>query len=135
MSSDSSQGSISGKLTYSSENEISFPEGAIVEDINYMKLASTNNAGTTIWNIISNIVNSILAASLVYLLYRFFLESSLEKASSCLSHKFGKVLLTGLVSLIAIPYCTNRLYCRNIAINVVHIYDRNFTLHICFNFS
>lgn len=103
MSSDSSQGSISGKLTYSSENEISFPEGAIVEDINYMKLASTNNAGTTIWNIICNIVNSILAASLVYLLYRFFLESSLEKASSCLSHKFGKVLLTGLVSLIAIP--------------------------------
>jgi len=103
MSSDSSQGSISGKLTYSSENEINFPEGAITEDINYIKLASTTNAGTTIWNIICNIINSILAASLVYLLYRFFLEASLEKSSSCLSHKFGKVFLTGLLALIAIP--------------------------------
>ncbi len=103
ISSDSSQGSISGKLTYSSKNEISFPEGAIVEGVNYIKLSSTNNAGTTIWNILCTIVNSILAASLVYLLYRFFLESSLEKSSSCLSHKFGKVFLTGLVALIAIP--------------------------------
>lgn len=103
ISSDSSQGSISGKLTYSAKNEINFPEGAITEDINYIKLASTTNAGTTIWNIICNIINSILAASLVYLLYRFFLEASLEKSSSCLSHKFGKVFLTGLVALIAIP--------------------------------
>ncbi len=103
ISSDSSQGSISGKLTYSAKNEINFPEGAITEDINYIKLASTTNAGTTIWNIICNIVNSILAASLVYLLYRFFLEASLEKSSSCLSHKFGKVLLTGLISLVTIP--------------------------------
>ena len=103
ISSDSSQGSIAGKLTYLSQNELEFPSGAISGDINYIKTSSSSNAGTTISSIIINIVNSIFAASLVYLLYRFFLEKSLEKASSCLSHKFGKVFLSGLVALIAIP--------------------------------
>lgn len=103
ISSDSSQGSIAGKLTYLSQNELEFPSGAISGDINYIKTSSSSNAGTTISSIIINIVNSIFAASLVYLLYRFFLEKSLEKASSCLSNKFGKVFLSGLVALIAIP--------------------------------
>ncbi len=103
ISSDSSQGSIAGKLTYLSQNELEFPSGAISGDINYIKTSSSSNAGTTISSIIINIVNSIFAASLVYLLYRFFLENSLEKASSCLSNKFGKVFLSGLVALIAIP--------------------------------
>lgn len=103
ISSDSSQGSIAGKLTYLSQNELEFPSGAISGDINYIKTSRSSNAGTTISSIIINIVNSIFAASLVYLLYRFFLEKSLEKASSCLSHKFGKVFLSGLVALIAIP--------------------------------
>ena len=103
ISSDSSQGSIAGKLTYLSQNELEFPSGATSGDINYIKTSSSSNAGTTISSIIINIVNSIFAASLVYLLYRFFLEKSLEKASSCLSHKFGKVFLSGLVALIAIP--------------------------------
>lgn len=103
ISSDSSQGSIAGKLTYLSQNELEFPSGAISGDISYIKTSSSSNAGTTISSIIINIVNSIFAASLVYLLYRFFLEKSLEKASSCLSHKFGKVFLSGLVALIAIP--------------------------------
>lgn len=103
ISSDSSQGSISGKLTYLSSSELEFPTDAISGDINYIKTSNSSNAGTTISSIIINIVNSIFAASLVYLLYRFFLEKSLEKASSCLSHKFGKVFLSGLVALIAIP--------------------------------
>lgn len=103
ISSDSLQGSITGKLTYISENEIDFPTGAIGGEITHLTTSTSSNAGTTIWSIIINIVNSIFAASLVYLLYRFFLENSLEKASSCLSNKFGKVLLSGLIALITIP--------------------------------
>lgn len=103
ISSDSSQGSIIGELLYSSENEIEFPSGAIGGEITYLAASTSSNAGTTFWNIIINIINSIFAASLVYLLYRFFLENSLEKASSCLSNKFGKVFLAGLIALIAIP--------------------------------
>ena len=103
ISTDSVQGSITGKLTYVSENEVEFPSGAVGGEITHLTTSTSSNARTTIWSIVINIVNSIFAASLVYLLYRFFLESSLEKASSCLSHKFGKVFLAGLIALIAIP--------------------------------
>lgn len=102
MSSDSSQGSITGNLNYSSDTQLELPDNAVTGEITYL----ANNTGktyNTIWDIIINIVNSIFATSLVYLLYRFFLEKGLEKSSSCLSHKFGKVVLTGIVSLIAIP--------------------------------
>lgn len=102
-STDSSQGYVTGNLTYVAETEIEFPSNTIGGDISYLPVSTSSNAGTTIWSIIINIVNSVFAASLVYLLYRFFLESSLEKASSCLAHKFGKVFLAGLIALIAIP--------------------------------
>ena len=103
ISTDSVQGSITGKLTYVSANEVDFPSGSVGGEITHLTTSNSSNTETTIWTIVINIVNSIFAASLIYLLYRFFLESSLEKASSCLSHKFGKVFLAGLVALVAIP--------------------------------
>ena len=116
-SNDSSQGYVAGNLTYVAETEIEFPSGLVGRKLTHITTSTSSNAGTTIWSIIINIVNSIFAASLVYLLYRFFLENSLEKASSCLSHKFGKVFLSGLVSLIAIPILSIILIAAQIGFN------------------
>ena len=101
MSADSAQGLVSGNLTYSTGKEIQLPEGAVIGQTNYIK--PIGNKFNSFLDILIGIINSIFAASLVYLLYKFFLEEGLEKSSSCLAQHFGKVFLTGLIALIAIP--------------------------------
>ena len=117
ISSDSSQGSVSGNLTYSTETEMQIPSGVVSGESNYISPA-TNNKFTNFLDVIIGIINSIFAASLVYLLYRFFLEEGLEKSSSCLAHHFGKVFLTGLIAFIAIPILSVILIAAQIGLTI-----------------
>jgi len=117
MSADSAQGLVSGNLNYSSSTELQLPEGAVIGQTNYIKTNSANKFNTFL-DILIGIINSIFAASLVFLLYRFFLEEGLEKSSSCLTHHFGKVFLTGLIALIAIPILSIILMAAQIGLTV-----------------
>ena len=102
LSGNNSAGVIKGDLTYSLPEDIEFPEGSIVGEKNYSKKAEMKTA-LDFHEILLHFVNAIFAASLIYLILKFFLAKGLQKSSSCLATKFGKVFLTGLISLIVIP--------------------------------
>lgn len=102
LSGNNSVGIIKGNLTYSLPEDIEFPEGSIVGEKNYSKKAKMKTT-LDFHEILLHFVNAIFASSLIYLILKFFLAKGLQKSSSCLARKFGKVFLTGLISLIVVP--------------------------------
>ena len=114
LSGNNSVGKIKGNLTYSLPQDVDFPQGSIVGEKNFIKKVNTYVTPDFI-DILFQFINAIFAASLIYLILKFFMAKGLQKASSCLAHSFWKVFFIGLVSLLLIPIISILLIISNIA--------------------
>lgn len=97
-----SVGKIEGNLTYSLPQNVDFPQDSVIGEKNFIKRVNTYITLDFI-DILFQFINAIFAASLIYLILKFFMAKGLQKASSCLAHNFWKVFFIGLASLILIP--------------------------------
>lgn len=94
-----SQGIINGNLTYSSNNEVSIPEGSVTGETNYTKSSQTTN--TLQYNLMS--LGTLLAtAILVWLLLLWLSPKFLKNTNNLLTKKPLPVIGLGIITPIVL---------------------------------
>lgn len=95
---------IGGNLSYSSEEELSIPEGLVAGSITFTHYTSTNvNRQSIVKSYIKDFVTTLIFAIILLLLIYFGFKSFSNKSAEIVKNKFGKALGYGFLALISIP--------------------------------
>lgn len=103
---------ISGKLSYSSKQEIEIPEGVISKEVTYSNYTNTLSKGilSSIWNYILDLITVLACVYVIYLLISKFMPKYLDKISNISGSTLLKYLGIGLGFLILIPVISVLLF-------------------------
>ena len=103
---------ISGKLSYSSKQEIEIPEGIVSNEVSYSNYASTLSKSifSNILNYLLNLITLLICVYIIYLLLSKFIPKYLDEISNMSGLTLLKYLGIGLGFLILIPIVTILLF-------------------------
>lgn len=100
---DNQKAAIYGDLNYTSQSEITVPDGSVEGEISYSKKAVNTSSTRSLQSYIISLISTILFTLFIYLLLRLIAPKSMEKLSATATHSMPKILGLGILSLILIP--------------------------------
>lgn len=103
---------ISGNLSYSSSEEITIPEGIVLQEIKYSNYVDTeqDSNSSSIWDYILSLITSLVCVYVIYLLISKFAPKYLDKISNISVLSLLKSFGIGLALLVLIPIVSILLF-------------------------
>lgn len=101
---ENAKGLIGGKLNYTSDKAIEFPEGAIVGGANYTDTSTVKPTASQMFSVyLVSFLTSMIYAIIVILIMSFYSPKFVEKATYCLSKRAFTSAGIGILAFILIP--------------------------------